>query len=151
MSPTDPQSIRQDLDVLLFGNVANAVLFGITTVQTYAYWTRRGSDHFSLVFLLLFCWVIDIMQLVLITFTIYMYVIVNAANAAESQKVIWTLPVLIFLTGASDVTVRGIYSYRIWILSRHSVFLVIALVTSSLLTLAFGWSERDAWSSHSKY
>ncbi|KAH9923540.1 uncharacterized protein B0H18DRAFT_465600 [Fomitopsis serialis] len=99
-SPSD--EVTTNLGALLVGNIANAILFGVTTVQTYAYWNNRGSDSVILVILLALCWVIDILHLALFTKTTYTYAITDFADPAAPQQILWTFPVLIFLTGASD-------------------------------------------------
>ncbi|KAI0731689.1 hypothetical protein C8Q72DRAFT_883099 [Fomitopsis betulina] len=122
------QELTTNLSALLFGNIANAVLFGLTTVQTYAYWTHRGDDPVYLVLLLLICWFIDISQLALFSLTTFTYTISHFGDAFVStrdttRELDYDLPyncsslleVLIFLTGASDLIVRRcIFCIRIW-------------------------------------
>ncbi|EPT04850.1 hypothetical protein FOMPIDRAFT_1045530 [Fomitopsis schrenkii] len=154
------QELTTNLSALLFGNIANAVLFGLTTVQTYAYWTQRGNDPVYLLLLLSLCWFIDILQLALFSLTTYTYTIAHFGDAFVSTRITWTLPVLIFLTGASDLIIRSIFCFRIWKLSGHNALLTGCLALSSVVTTAIDWvfagmsftvSSFDVWRTHPRF
>ncbi|KAH9831953.1 uncharacterized protein C8Q71DRAFT_274337 [Rhodofomes roseus] len=148
--------VTSNLGALLLGNIADAVLVGVTTVQTYAYWNNRGSDCVILVVLLSFSWIINLLQLILFTVTTYTYAITDFANPIAAQKLIWTFPVLIFLTGASDLIVRSIFSHRVWKLSNRNMPLTVSLLLCGATITALSWtfagmscsvSSFDSWRS----
>ncbi|KAI0701744.1 hypothetical protein C8Q76DRAFT_240633 [Earliella scabrosa] len=121
-------TLDNTLGAAFIGNIFAATLYGLTTLQTYTYYNRSEKDHSLLKALVAILWVLDTLHIVLISHTVYEYAVTHFGNPVELQKPTWSVVVHIVVTGVSDGIIRGIFSYRIWILSNRnrSLFFVNA-------------------------
>ncbi|KAH9923522.1 uncharacterized protein B0H18DRAFT_464356 [Fomitopsis serialis] len=136
MSTPVADDARANLGTFLIGNLADAVLFGVTTVQTYNYLMSRSSDSIMLGILLSLCWIIDTLQLSFFSHLTYSYAVTDVGDFAALGKILWCFPAIIFLTGLSDFIVRSLFCYRIWKLSERNAALAVALCFNSITVFA---------------
>ncbi|KAI0360706.1 hypothetical protein OH77DRAFT_711975 [Trametes cingulata] len=133
-----PLRLDSTLGAAFIGNILAASLYGLTTLQTYIYYCRSGKDRDAMKGLMPILWLLDTLHLGLISHTVYKYAITDFANYAGLLAPTWSVLAQVIVTGVSDGIVRGLFCYRIWILSRKNQLLCLAIVISSLMS--FGCS-----------
>ncbi|KIP11306.1 hypothetical protein PHLGIDRAFT_141640 [Phlebiopsis gigantea 11061_1 CR5-6] len=123
------------LGAAFIGNLAAAVLYGFTSLQTFMYFDRYNDGRpFKL--LVAFLWVLDTLHLIFISHTLYIYSVTNFSNVLAMENVTWSIMAHVFVTGVSDVTVRGMFTHRVWLVSNKNLLLIPAIMVPSLVTLA---------------
>ncbi|GJE98226.1 hypothetical protein PsYK624_144510 [Phanerochaete sordida] len=134
-APLPALHLDNTLGAAYIGNILAAVFFGFTNVQMYIFFTHF-NDGVVLRSLVSFLWVLDSLHLALICHTIYFYAVTNFANPLAMLDVTKTIMAHVIVTGISDVTVRGIFAYRVWLVSQGKRLLLIAIIVPSLLCFA---------------
>ncbi|EKM53304.1 uncharacterized protein PHACADRAFT_211002 [Phanerochaete carnosa HHB-10118-sp] len=123
------------LGAAYIGNILAAILYGLTSIQTYIFFDRY-KDGRTLRSLVLFLWALDTVHLALICDTIYYYAITNFSNPLAMVSVTKTIMVHVMFTGVSDAIVRGIFMYRVWLVSQGKRLLFLAILLPSLVCFA---------------
>ncbi|OCH90213.1 hypothetical protein OBBRIDRAFT_619694 [Obba rivulosa] len=137
-SPPVQLQLDGTLGAAFLGNLAAAIFYGITNVQTYLYYKRNEADSTSLKSIVFFLWILDGLHFALITHAIYTYAVTNFANPLAVMIPTWSIMAHVAVTGVSDVLVRSLFCQRVWKLSGRNWLLTGAIAISSLIT--FGGS-----------
>ncbi|KAI0746743.1 hypothetical protein C8Q80DRAFT_1271589 [Daedaleopsis nitida] len=114
--------LDQTLGALFIGHFVASSLYGLSTLQTYTYYGRSSNDSPSLKWLVAVLWVLDSLQMILISHTFYTYAVTHFGDLEALGKVTWSIVTQIIVTCMSDAIVRGIFCYRIWILTATECF-----------------------------
>ncbi|KAK7691587.1 hypothetical protein QCA50_004986 [Cerrena zonata] len=115
MAPLPPSSnpdVGPTLGALLIGTMLASIIYGITTLQLFFYFTSYSKDSIALKALVVTMWWIDLVTLfepdaepivdhrILDTFdlafighTLYTYFILDYLNPAELLEMVWTIAV----------------------------------------------------------
>ncbi|EMD32691.1 hypothetical protein CERSUDRAFT_99067 [Gelatoporia subvermispora B] len=153
----DLPPIDNTVGVVLISALVTAVLWGITCAQAYHYYTHY-SDTVYLRILVFTCFylpgcairrtprihisrlsrLLDTTHQVLLSHTIYTYLITWFNDPLNLLRVVWSVEVLIPVTAANVLLVEGFFLWKIWILGGQSMFRVSPLV---VLCLAFFLAE----------
>ncbi|RPD63688.1 hypothetical protein L227DRAFT_358758 [Lentinus tigrinus ALCF2SS1-6] len=123
------------LGALLIGTLVAACLHGLTTLQTYIYFSRSREDSTLLRSLVAFLWILDTVHIVLISHTVYTYTIIDFGNFAALPKPVWSMVAQVIVMGVSDAMVRGIFCHRIYLLSDRNCVLCGINVFLSIIML----------------
>ncbi|KAJ7837823.1 hypothetical protein B0H14DRAFT_3701866 [Mycena olivaceomarginata] len=118
------------------------VLFGVTTAQTYIYYSRFPDDSRKIKALVAFIWVCEITHAVCIGHTIYTYTI---SNYGLPERLSGAFPksflAAVFLTGAIAALVQGFFTFRVYAISKRfcmslmiSVMIVLRLLNTSAIS-----------------
>ncbi|KIM79500.1 hypothetical protein PILCRDRAFT_823410 [Piloderma croceum F 1598] len=149
--------------VVLIGIVLASILFGITWVQTYIYYTSYGGDSRSLKLLVGILWVLDCAHTAVITHTVYFGVITHVGEPETS--VVWSKAGEIYLTvcDISSNTDRPFNSLavrqssiawivqiflivRIWHMSRgivrYATVTILFLISALSFATGFAYASR---------
>jgi len=132
-------NIDNTLGALLLGDIAAAILYGVTCVQTFIYFQNYSGDKLMLKVTVVFLWMCDTVHLALITHSIYFYAVKNFANPAALQDPTLTIMAHIIITCINNFTIRSVFGHRLWKLSGGNVLLVVITI-ASLVVFAFGIS-----------
>ncbi|KAI0744266.1 hypothetical protein C8Q80DRAFT_1185950 [Daedaleopsis nitida] len=129
-------SIDNTLGAVFIGNLCVVCLYGLTTLQTYMYYSRSKNDAILLKSAIAVLWVLDTLHVILTSHTVYFYSITHFGDVEALTKITWCAVVYILVTAISDSIVRAVFCYRIWILSNGNKVLFGANVFLSALLLA---------------
>ncbi|KAH9920027.1 uncharacterized protein BXZ73DRAFT_104842 [Epithele typhae] len=124
------------LGAALLGNTFAAALYGMSTLQMYMYFGEGNMDGFGLKGLMVALWLLDTAHIAFTTHAVYDYAVTNYGNPAALASLTWSIAAQLLATSASDMIVRGIFCYRIWILSQRNWIILTGTVSSSLLATA---------------
>ncbi|KAL4253772.1 hypothetical protein ABKN59_003008 [Abortiporus biennis] len=133
-------NLDTSLGAVLVGLLVTSMLYGITCVQTYIYYTGTGKrDKISLRGIVAFLWVLDGLQLVFLAHLMYHYLISNHHNPIALNTTPWSASGFNIPTNLNDVTTRAIFIYRIWKLGKN-MSLTIGLTIMNFVCSAFGFA-----------
>ncbi|KAJ7268993.1 hypothetical protein C8J57DRAFT_1509210 [Mycena rebaudengoi] len=120
-SPARP-SLDLILGPLLIGLIVSSIIFGVTCLQVYLYYTNFSSR--DPLFLKLFrvakvgsLWMLDAFHQVLISMSFYTNVVTNFGDYAALDNASWTIVVQICVGSFVETLVQMFYAWRIWGLS----------------------------------
>ncbi|KAH9920026.1 uncharacterized protein BXZ73DRAFT_104841 [Epithele typhae] len=97
-APTPPLSLDDTLGAGFLGLVAASCFYGITVVQTFIYYKRNEMDPGFLKGLVFFLWILDSLHLALVVHAIYFYAVINFANPAALEVLVWSILIVSSLT-----------------------------------------------------
>ncbi|KAL1944316.1 hypothetical protein VTO73DRAFT_3501 [Trametes versicolor] len=151
MSVDDTPSLNSTIGVELVGFGLSLALYGIATGQAVAYFRRYGQLPLSpCIYLVTALWSIGTLHIVLIAYTMSVYLVLQRGNTAIFSEPPWTLGAIVILTVSSafalvspetDYGVAGDqcgYAYRIWRLSGKKWLVPCIIATSSVSSSAIG-------------
>jgi len=123
--------------VTLIGVIVAAALWGVSCVQVWYYYNHYPKDAWHNKLLVAAGWMSDTVHQMLISHTIYTYLVTNFGNPVELGNLVWSLLVEILFNGLTTLMVQCFFTVRVWRLSGGSYFLT-GLV-SILVVGQFGW------------
>ncbi|KAI6156388.1 hypothetical protein EDD17DRAFT_1626042, partial [Pisolithus thermaeus] len=93
--------IPGDFGSTLVGGLISAVLYGITTLQTYVYYMHDSGDASTIKFIVAGIWILDTLHASFMGHFLYHYLITNYGVPASLEYIVWSYPVrtAIFLQG----------------------------------------------------
>lgn len=146
-------ALDNTLGSMLVGVIVSAVLYGVSLIQTFFYFTNYPKDLWYLKALVSTTVLFDTVHLILISHSIYYYLVVHFSNPAALQFMIWSLLLEALFTGLTGAFVQLFYAARVWRLSKRNIPLtgvILLLVVANagcgtawvVLSLQFGTFEK---------
>ncbi|KAG1813404.1 hypothetical protein EV424DRAFT_64540 [Suillus variegatus] len=123
-------SLHDCFGAFLIGVVVSAVLYGVTCVQTWYYFSRYFSDPWHHKLLVGAVFVSDTTHQALITHTLYTYLVTDFGNASDLEKIVWSLLVEVLFNGFTGFMVQSFLAKRVYHLSNKNV-----IITASVMSL----------------
>ncbi|KAI0790855.1 hypothetical protein C8Q75DRAFT_107881 [Abortiporus biennis] len=128
------------LGAVFVGVTVSAILYGITCLQTFAYFTESSKkDRIVYRVLIGLLWILDGLQLAFTAHLLYYFVITNYFNPVALTSSPWSAEAFNVVTNISDLIVRSILIDRIWRLCK-TPYLPGVLMLGNLATSAFSLS-----------
>ncbi|KAI6107180.1 hypothetical protein EDD16DRAFT_1898917 [Pisolithus croceorrhizus] len=136
--------------------MVSAMLYGITTLQTYVYYMHYSEDTSVIKLMVAAIWLFDTLHVSFMCYTLYYYLITNYGNLLSLEYIVWSFPVslaanLVVITMVQlyvilifwlmlILYVASFFAYKIYHLCRRKVrWMVTAPITLSVLAhLGFG-------------
>lgn len=119
--------LDQTLGPAFVGCLISATLYGITCSQAFIF-SRRYPDEKPLVKLLIGSLVLmDTLHAVFVTHASYWYMITNFLNPQVLTIIPWSLWASQLIGSTADMIVRLFFAYRVWILSKKNIWLVLPI------------------------
>ncbi|KAI6006489.1 hypothetical protein F5J12DRAFT_94636 [Pisolithus orientalis] len=128
----------------LVGGLISAMLYGITTLQTYVYYMQDTADSLIIKFIVAAVWILDSLHVAFVCHILYYYLITNYGNSLSLEFVIWSFPAsllanLLLVTIAQLFFAHKIYylcRYRVrWLVTAPIILLVIAHLGFGMATV----------------
>ncbi|KAF8887393.1 hypothetical protein BD779DRAFT_1786229 [Infundibulicybe gibba] len=114
----------------LVGTTIAAALYGVSFIQAWYYLTHQ-NDSWPIRYLVITVMLFDTIHQVLISHTVYTYLITNYGNVAELNNLVWSMLVEVLFNGFIALLVQGFLTMRVWRLSSRNIWItgvVLALV-----------------------
>ncbi|KAF9035624.1 hypothetical protein BJ165DRAFT_1533605 [Panaeolus papilionaceus] len=127
-------TIDNTLGVAFIGLVVAATLHGVSLVQAFYYYTHQ-TDKWPIKTLVGVVTLFDTVHQVLITHTMYQYLITGWGDQKMLQKLVWSLIVEVLFNGLTALVVQSFLTMRVWRLSGRNIWLTIS--TGSLVLAEF--------------
>ncbi|KAJ7336222.1 hypothetical protein DFH08DRAFT_1018498 [Mycena albidolilacea] len=140
-SPTS-QIAPNNIGAYEIGVLLSCVLFGVTTTQTYIYYSRFADDSRKLKSLVALVWVCEFAHALCIGHTLYFYTISgdNHPDAIQVQTSPRTLLAGFSITACIVACVQAFFGFRIYMLSKRLcipvLIWIVAFLRLSLFTLS---------------
>ncbi|CAA7267454.1 unnamed protein product [Cyclocybe aegerita] len=159
-------NLNRTLGAVFIGEVFAAILFGITSLQTFIFFKGNMRDNPAFKSLIAFLWFLDCLHLIFMVHGIYQYLIANFSNVAALSEPTWSLLASIVklletqflfrrLSGPSffdselrrcvlarsnhiSVVLCSVFARRIWLLSGRKNLLLFVILSFSLFVFATG-------------
>ncbi|KAF5386299.1 hypothetical protein D9757_008608 [Collybiopsis confluens] len=124
----------------LIGAIITAMLYGLTTLQTYLYFTNYSKDQWNIKLLVSIVWILDSLHVALVTYCIYFYLVINFANPVGLGNAHWSLGTTMLLNLILAVLVQSFFTAQVFSLSQGIVkWVLICLLSVTVLAhFAFG-------------
>ncbi|KAI6146152.1 hypothetical protein BKA82DRAFT_993328 [Pisolithus tinctorius] len=85
-------SIQGGFGPVLIGGLVSAMLYGITTLQTYMYYMNYYEDPSMIQFVVAAIWILDTLQVSFMCHFLYYYLITNYGNLMSLEHDVWSFP-----------------------------------------------------------
>ncbi|KAF8240251.1 hypothetical protein L208DRAFT_1449568 [Tricholoma matsutake] len=121
------------MSALVLDNTLGAALVGVVAagefscVQAWYYFTHQ-NDSWPLKLLVSAVMAFDTIHQILISHTVYTYVITNYDNPSQLNDLVWSLVVEVLFNGFTAVLVQGFLALRVWRLSNRNPWLTGAVI-----------------------
>ncbi|KAK0214559.1 hypothetical protein IW262DRAFT_278484 [Armillaria fumosa] len=165
-SPGEVPALHTTMGALMIGTILAGVLWGVSCMQTYEYFSvrirasqpaplpiptqmYRKTDDPRLKVMVVMVFVLDTVQQVFVTHTLYEYLVVHYYDPANLGVVEWSLLAQVAPSGFIALLVQSFFTYRVYILSRKNIPITLFLGSLVLgefgVTMAYfvrGWSVK---------
>ncbi|KAJ3774151.1 hypothetical protein FB446DRAFT_490747 [Lentinula raphanica] len=105
----------------LIGAIVTAMLYGLTTLQTYLYFINYPKDEVKIKMLVSIVWILDSLHIALVTFCVYHYLVINFSNPAGLAIINWSLNITVMLNLLLAVLVQSFFTRQVFSISRGAV------------------------------
>ncbi|KAK0238295.1 hypothetical protein EDD85DRAFT_503399 [Armillaria nabsnona] len=103
----------------LGGLSITAILYGISIPQVVIYYRRYPQDPRLFRYSIVLLWILDTLQLALISSALYFYLVTSHGNYQALLKFTWTIRSQNTVSRVIVVGIQALYAIRIWKLGRH--------------------------------
>ncbi|TRM68470.1 hypothetical protein BD626DRAFT_565306 [Schizophyllum amplum] len=133
LDPTTHMTVDNTVGAALVGALCAAALYGVSCVQTWWYFTRYSTDVWYIKSLVLLAFVFDTVHQVLISHTVYYYVVSNYNNPGILLNMTWSILLEVLFNGLIGLLVQGFLTMRVWKLSNKCRWLTV-LITGFVIS-----------------
>ncbi|KAF7770245.1 hypothetical protein Agabi119p4_6219 [Agaricus bisporus var. burnettii] len=120
-------NLDNTMGVAFIGVVIAGMLYGVSVIQVYYYCTNQ-TDTWSIKLLVGSVMFFETIHQILITHSMYMYLVKDAARPEMLNKLIWSLLVEVLFNGLTAFVVQSFLTMRVWRLSNRKIWLTGAAV-----------------------
>ncbi|KZP24967.1 hypothetical protein FIBSPDRAFT_821263 [Athelia psychrophila] len=123
----------------LIGVIVGAVLWGVSAVQVWCYYMNYPEDKWFYKWLVAGVFVSDTMHQILISHSIYTYLVTNLGNYVELGNLVWSIILEVLFNGITAILVQSFMISRIFKLAPRkwrwpAVSLVTVLVLANFVS-----------------
>ncbi|KIO09785.1 hypothetical protein M404DRAFT_290357 [Pisolithus tinctorius Marx 270] len=132
----------------LIGGLISAMLYGITTLQTYVYYMHYAEDAPTTKFLVAAIWILDTIHISFICHMLYYYLITNYGVPTSLERIVWSFPASLLVNVLVVCIVQCILTQaRFYAVAPALaiVALVEVLITVSLCVLFYDGGSRSGF------
>ncbi|KIP08211.1 hypothetical protein PHLGIDRAFT_387178 [Phlebiopsis gigantea 11061_1 CR5-6] len=141
-----PIGLSPTFGATLIGCLGMMGLYGVTSLQTFIYFSFYPDDRLSLKSLVYLIWVLDTLHIIFICHAMYYYLILNYANPSALLTGTWSLWSSMIVNCVIGCIVQGFFTARLYAVTHRVTrrWLIPTIVILVLLHLAFGL-ETGIW------
>ncbi|KAI0694309.1 hypothetical protein C8T65DRAFT_666988 [Cerioporus squamosus] len=133
-------SLDNTFGAVLVGTILGAVLYGLTSHQTYRYYRLYPTDPLILKLMVAGIWLLDTFHTVLSMHVCYFYLVSNYFNPERLLSGVWSMRLTIITTGVVIAITHIFFARRIFLIGNRNIYLMIVmailLVTETCFCLA---------------
>ncbi|KAF8066978.1 hypothetical protein FPV67DRAFT_1221885 [Lyophyllum atratum] len=126
------------LGALLIGGLLSMVLWGVTCVQTFTFFTRKSRDRPTFKLMIAFLWVLDTFDSALNGHILYFYLVTNYLNPVAIGTPTWSVIIHVAITSISDFIIRSMFAHRFYRLSKGNYIVTGWIMAVSMTDLVCG-------------
>ncbi|KAF5367939.1 hypothetical protein D9758_004327 [Tetrapyrgos nigripes] len=148
---TSPLALDNTLGALLVGVLLATALWGISTSQTYEYYSVYAQEDPKWILIMVATvYIVDTIHEFMLCHLIYRYSVSGFGDYVYMGEVIWSILVMVLLSTIVAFIVQTFLIYRVWILSKKNVFvtgsiflLVVGEVVVGIVYFVQAWSKKS--------
>ncbi|KAK6969173.1 hypothetical protein R3P38DRAFT_3298610 [Favolaschia claudopus] len=126
------------LGVWLIGLILSSVLFGITCLQVYLYFTKSCSrDRAILKAFVIGLFALDAFHLALVSHSLYSVAVTNFGDYVQLGIIPWSLLLQAIFGSLLSTMVRFFYAWRVYVISNKSLLLPSVIGCCSIFAFIF--------------
>lgn len=91
--------IPHDFGLALVGGLVSAMLYGITTLQTYIYYMHYSDDASTMKSVVAAIWILDTLHVSFMCHILYHYLITNYGVPTSLEYIVWSSPASTLVNG----------------------------------------------------
>ncbi|KAH9034707.1 hypothetical protein EDB85DRAFT_978390 [Lactarius pseudohatsudake] len=130
--------IRNSLGMAFIGLLISTTLYGLTILQTWIYfWNYRKRDPKALKLFIIFIVVLDTIGMILCSYMVYWYLVLNFGDVESLDHISWALSVQIAIGAVTGSALQIFYARRVYLMSQ-SIICPIIIVALVAISLSFG-------------
>ncbi|KAI1783607.1 hypothetical protein LXA43DRAFT_1102368 [Ganoderma leucocontextum] len=120
-------SLENTFGAVLLGTVFGAILYGLTSHQTYRYYRLYPTDppYFKLMVFLV--WGLDTLHTVLSIHVCYYYLISHYFDPERLLSGVWSMRLTVIVTGCVIAITHVFFARRIFLIGNRNVYLMIVI------------------------
>ncbi|KAJ7929516.1 hypothetical protein B0H13DRAFT_2310434 [Mycena leptocephala] len=136
--------LNNTLGAWLIGLIVSSVLFGVTCLQVYLYFTKHCSRDavflktFGVLIKVALLMALDTLHLALVSHSLYSTTVTNFGDYVELVQAPWSLLVQVFVGVLLSTLVQFFYAFRIYTISKKSLVFPVIIGICSLTQFALG-------------
>lgn len=92
-------NIPHDFGLALVGGLVSAMLYGITTLQTYIYYMHYSDDASTMKSVVAAIWILDTLHVSFMCHILYHYLITNYGVPTSLEYIVWSSPASTLVNG----------------------------------------------------
>ncbi|KAI6158168.1 hypothetical protein BKA82DRAFT_4067897 [Pisolithus tinctorius] len=131
--------IPGDFGATLIGGLVSAMLYGITTLQTYVYYMHYSEDSFTMKFVVAAVWILDTLHTSSVCHILYYYLITNYGNLLSLEHVVWSFPTSFLANLLVIMIVQCFFAHKIYTLCRTRMKWLVVIPILVLVLAHFGF------------
>ncbi|KAI0788185.1 hypothetical protein C8Q74DRAFT_663480 [Fomes fomentarius] len=120
-------SLDNTFGAVLIGTIIGAILYGLTSHQTYRYYRLYPTDPRLLKLMVLVLWGLDTFHTVLSLHVCYFYLISNYLNPERLLSGVWSMRLTVITTGAVIALTHIFFARRIFLIGNRNIYLMIVI------------------------
>ncbi|KAF5361755.1 hypothetical protein D9756_002579 [Leucocoprinus leucothites] len=125
-------NLSSSYGVLLIGVLFATFFQGVLTVQVYQYYQDFPEDPRATRILVAILWTLDFIHLVLISYTIYYYLVTSWGNTGGIMHLVLPFCFHLFPIAFTTLFSQLFFLYRIWVFSQRNAWIVGPIFICSL-------------------
>ncbi|TCD64800.1 hypothetical protein EIP91_003612 [Steccherinum ochraceum] len=123
----------------LIGCTFAGIFYGLGCAQMYHYFKYGQLDDSKwLKIVIAVLWVLDTLQMILVTWNVYYYTISHAVSPEFSVIPHWVSGAIVFVSNFNNCVIRAVFVYRVWTLSSRNRALITPLSLVCITAAGFG-------------
>ncbi|KIM42171.1 hypothetical protein M413DRAFT_444635 [Hebeloma cylindrosporum] len=132
-------TIENTLGAVFLGLIGWAILFGAISIQVFLYYSNFPDDRRLQKIIVGALMAVSMVHLAFPIYTTYISLISNFGNTNSQMAVSWIIKVQTSLDSAIILTVKGLYTWRVYTLGKHfSRMWSLVVVAVAAMGWAFG-------------
>ncbi|KAI6003044.1 hypothetical protein EDD15DRAFT_1454848 [Pisolithus albus] len=128
----------------LIGGLVSAMLYGITTLQTYVYYMHYSEDDSTTKFIVAIVWVMDTLHVSFTCHMLYYYLITNYGALMSLEYIVWSFSASLVVNSIVITIVQLFFAHKIYHLSRRKLRWLVTAPIIVLVLAQFGFSMATA-------
>ncbi|CAL1693845.1 unnamed protein product [Somion occarium] len=144
-------SIGELLGSYVISSCITFIVYGIGVTQSYVYFLNCGKDPKWLKLLVGGVTLLETVHTVMVIHILYRFTVTGFGNLEVVGSISWSPPTAVIVENLIIVLVEGFFIYRLWILSKRSMSLVVTISSLHIVRCAFGITVGSLAFTHSDW
>ncbi|RPD54867.1 hypothetical protein L226DRAFT_261810 [Lentinus tigrinus ALCF2SS1-7] len=120
-------SLDNTFGAVLIGTILGAILYGLTSHQTYRYYRLYPTDPLILKLMVAVIWFLDTLHTALSMHVCYYYLVTHYFQPERLLSGVWSMRLTIITTGLVIAITHVFFARRIFLIGNRNIYLMIVM------------------------